>query len=304
MPGVCSARRGYTLMHDEAHAILARCALGTIPPGIALMQLCLVSPDEIAVHQALDQAMKRAIGCAWGRLSGANNLRRGTPGAFALVKTIAANAAGNGDGCEGPARWAKRFDAAAKISPEASVALYSLGRLDLLEAATDEVVTDLRVRGVLGRNCRALEIGCGIGRFVHALSGEVTDVTGLDVSVVMLAEARKRCANLTNVRLVQGDGWHLSQFDSGAFDLTLAVDVFPYLVAAGEMVAKSNFEEVHRVLRPGGRFVILNYSYRGPDADRQDVSTLARQIGFRTLASGARHLRLWDGALFDLERMP
>lgn len=292
-------------MRDEAQAVLSPCASGAISPNVALMQLCLAFDDEATARRALRHATQQATGRARERLSSVDALWRATPSAFDLVHAISTSVAENGEGCESPAEWAKAFDAAATISPEASGALYSLGRRDLLDAATAEVAATLRARGLLGYSRTALEIGCGAGRFLRALSAEVAHVVGLDISTVMLAKANDRCADLTNVRVIKGDGWRLSQFDDEIFDLVLAVDVFPYLVAAGEDVVSANMGESHRVLRLGGRFVIFNYSYRGlDDVDQNEVGVLAGRAGFRVLANGERHLRLWDGAMFDLERIP
>ena len=290
-------------MREDPAATLARCAGGEIPAGIALMQLCLAA-DETAAREALAEALRTAEGPARERLGAMAALWRATPGAFGLVRTVAeiADAAPGGDGI---ARWARTFDAAAAISPEASVALYSLGRSDLLAAATEEVVARLKGLGLLRPESRVLDLGCGIGRFVTALAPHVAHVTGLDVSARMLAEAERRAIGLGNVRLVQGNGRDLAGLDATSFDLALAADSFPYLVEAGPDVVASNLRDIRRVLRPGGRLVILNYSYRGDEAaDRRELAELASRFGFRTLRAGERPFRLWDGVLFDLERLP
>jgi SAM-dependent methyltransferase len=291
-------------MH-EAHAALSDCAQGILAPGIALMQLCLTAPDEAAARAPRQKAMAAAMGVRRDSLGAVDELWCDTPDAFALVKAVAASGGGEAGGARGIAGWAKAFDAAATISPEASVALYSLGRRDLLAAATDEVVAVLRSFGLLLRGDAILEIGCGIGRFVRALAPEAAHVTGLDVSPVMLAEAGRRCRGIANVRLLQGNGRDFAPLADAAFDLVLSVDAFPYLVAAGSDVVEANMREAHRVLRVGGRLAIFNYSYRGAEAeDRRDIAMLARRIGFRVRRNGEECFRLWEGALFDLERMP
>ena len=54
---------------------------------------------------------------------------------------------------------------------------------------------------------RSLDFGCGVGRLVLPLARRSRDVTGVDVSPSMLAEARRNCdsAGAKNVTLVQGD---------------------------------------------------------------------------------------------------
>src|SRR5687768_1349854 len=54
---------------------------------------------------------------------------------------------------------------------------------------------------------RALDFGCGVGRLVLPLTARCPEVTGLDVSQAMLAEARRNCveAGVTHVQLLQSD---------------------------------------------------------------------------------------------------
>jgi SAM-dependent methyltransferase len=272
---------------------LRRCAAGEIAPNVALMQLCLLAADEAAARAALAEGGAAEVAALWQE----------TPGAFALVKRVAGQD-GRAAGAPDADHWARVFDAAAAVSPEASVALYSLGRPDLLARITAEVVDWLRAAALLGPDRRVLDLGCGIGRVLAALAPEVGEAVGLDVSSAMVAEARRRCAALPNIRIVQGNGRDLASLAGGAFDLVLAVDVMPYVVAAGPDAVAATFGEAHRVLRPAGRFVVMNRSYRGDlAADAAEVAALAHAAGFAVRRSGARPFRLWDGAVFELERL-
>lgn len=222
-----------------------------------------------------------------------------TPAAFKLVKRTAAEA----DHASGasPETWAAVFDRLAERSPEASVALYSLGDPARLEAATAEVVDWLRREGLLGPDRLVVEIGCGIGRFLRALSSQVEAVVGLDVSAVMTAEARDRTAGLANVVVLQTPGRDLSMIDDEAADLILAVDSFPYLVGAG--LAEAHLAEAARVLRPGGELVVFNWSYRGDEGrDCAEAGDLAKAACLSLLTAGERPLELWDGALYRFHR--
>jgi hypothetical protein len=80
-----------------------------------------------------------------------------------------------------------------------------------------------------------------------------------------------------------------------------AIDSFPYIQRAGWAAVEHYMADVARVLTPGGDVVIFNYSYRGDlDADRRDITTLARAGGFDVLVNGESRLRTWDGVLFHL----
>jgi SAM-dependent methyltransferase len=235
-------------------------------------------------------------------LAAVDALWNATPAAFALTRAVASTSA-EVAGERTPATWAHAFDAAAAISPESAVALYSLGRPDLLAVATAEIVEDLRSCGMLGAGRRIVDVGCGIGRILAAIAPDVAEAVGIEVSAAMLAEARKRCAGLKNITLALGSGLDLAPCSTEAFDLVLFVDSFPYIVASGPAAVVANLREARRVLRPGSRLFIFNYSYRGSDDDdRRDVSRLAGELDFRVLENGRRRLRHWDGAVFALMR--
>lgn len=205
---------------------------------------------------------------------------------------------------EGIAFCKRLFNWSVGQSTEASVALYSLGNPAILEAATAEIVEVMRQWSLLGRTRDLLEIGCGIGRFQTALASHAHEITGIDVSVDMIRAARSRCAGLTNVSLLECTGRDLTLFAPGSCDLVFAVDSFPYLVQCGMALVETHFSEVRRVLRPGGDFLILEFSYgRDLEADRRDVGRLA-EGAFEVLVNGERPFRLWDGCAFHLRALP
>ena len=192
--------------------------------------------------------------------------------------------------------WRDSFDRLAAEAPEAGVALYALGDPGLLAAATAEVVEALEAWGLLGRDRDALDLGCGMGRFSEALAPRLRGVLGLDLSAGMVEEARRRSRH-GNVRYAIGTGRDLAGVADGSVDLVLAADVFPYLVEAG--LAGHHVAEMARVLRPAGAAVILNYAYRGDEAD---LAVDAARHGFVLERAGERPFRLWDAAVFLLRR--
>jgi SAM-dependent methyltransferase len=95
----------------------------------------------------------------------------------------------------------------------------------------------------------------------------------------------------------------LAEFPGLSFDLILAVDSFPYLIAADPAIAARHVSDAARVLRPGGVLAIFNYSYSGDVAsDRSAVAELADAYGFTVERLGTRDLSLWDGATFLLRK--
>jgi ubiquinone/menaquinone biosynthesis C-methylase UbiE len=98
-----------------------------------------------------------------------------------------------------------------------------------------------------------LEVGMGTGRNLPLYPPEI-DLTGIELSPAMLARARARAARLNRpVDLRLGDAQRLS-FPDASFDAVVATltlcSVPDYRTAVAEMA---------RVLRPGGRLVLLDH---------------------------------------------
>ncbi|MEK9282842.1 class I SAM-dependent methyltransferase [Bradyrhizobium sp. ISRA442] len=285
-----------------------RCAHGHTPENVALVQLFMAASCANDASRALDAAIReitsdpRATSGGLTRLERMRELWDQTPDAFANVKAVTRtldhpNAR---DPHPAPATWGTIFDAAASVSHEASVALYSLGRADLLRAASDEIVEWMRSRNLLAPRACVLDIGCGSGRMTEVLAPHVKAVIGTDVSMQMLQAAHERCADLPNTHFVRTSGHGLSVFKDASVDLACAVDVFPYFVMSG--VAQRHFSEAARVLRPGGHLIILNFAYDSdPVAERGKLRHLAQNSGLSLQYSASREFTLWDGTCFLMQ---
>lgn len=281
---------------------VADCLTGEISPNVALARLLLETGRVEPVEASLAVAAER-----WGE-----PLPAGFAELIAMVRD-------NREGCERAADLLREhpspepvadveetidsnrrfFDAAVRAHEEVSVAAYALGNPALLAAATQEIVDLFERWGLLGPERTALEIGCGIGRMQVGLSPYVGQVHGIDISPGMIAAARRRCAGLGNVHLAVSSGEDLSPFPSGSLDLVFAVDSFPYIHQAGPDLVEAYFDEVDRVLRPGGDFVLLNYSYRDDlAADREEVEALCEETGFVLEVQGIEPFTVWDGIVF------
>jgi len=106
----------------------------------------------------------------------------------------------------------------------------------------------------LGPGQRALDVCCGTGDVALTLARTGAQVTGLDFSPEMLAVARRR-AQTSNapVEFVQGDALALP-FADATFD---AVTISYGLRNLADFAA--GLAEMARVLRPGGRLVVLDF---------------------------------------------
>lgn len=286
-------------------AILRSAAGGGLPPEIAFMQLAMEarSPAELSAALASGDVAESPQQAA--RLAAVAAIATEHPEGWQTVKSVLAAVshlppAANSES-ERVADIAAMFDRASAVSPEASVALYSLGDPARLAAATGEIVSWLGAKGLVGPAARVLDVGCGIGRMESALSPYVASVLGLDVSAEMVALARRRCAGLANVEIALTSGLDLAELAGGTFTLVLYVDCFPYLVSAGDELARRHVEDAARVLAPAGSLIILNHSYRGDlSRDRSELLARGAGTGLTLHAAGERPFAHWDGAVFHL----
>jgi ubiquinone/menaquinone biosynthesis C-methylase UbiE len=99
----------------------------------------------------------------------------------------------------------------------------------------------------------ALDAGCGTGFLSFELAARGHRVTGVDFAPAMLAEARRKAAEHdASVRFEEADAEQLP-FPSSSFDFAISRHVLwtlPHPEAA--------IDEWVRVLRPGGRLVVLD----------------------------------------------
>lgn len=103
---------------------------------------------------------------------------------------------------------------------------------------------------------RVLDVGCGVGRWSSLLARRGAQVTGVDLSPTMIAEARRRAATngvAERCRFLVQD---LAQLDAGAqFDLVLGVTVLQHILDAASL--REAVQRMTAHLAPGGRMVLL-----------------------------------------------
>lgn len=281
------------------NATLRDCVEGRISPQIAVAHFLFVGARTAEIEAAIDACPPHP------RLDQLRTLLQGRAEQLDALsaQVVASSADHNAFGAtpaEGIARIAGFFDRAVRTSPEASVALYSLGDPAILAQATAEIVSWLEGHDLLHPGADVLDLGCGFGRVSEALSPRCRSVLGLDVSAGMIAEARRRFGHLANLRFAQTAGQDLAQLDAAAFDLVLAIDSFPYLVQAG--LVAPHLADARRVLRPHGAVVILNLSYEGDAHDAEQAASWADAFGFHLAVADPAPFRLWDGSAYVLRR--
>jgi SAM-dependent methyltransferase len=101
-----------------------------------------------------------------------------------------------------------------------------------------------------------LDLGCGTGFWLPAYADDAAQVIGIEPDPRLLPAATERVAGLASVSALAGSAEHLPLPDA-------SVDVvharFAYFFPPG---TDAGLAEVLRVLRPGGRLVVVDNDYR------------------------------------------
>lgn len=113
---------------------------------------------------------------------------------------------------------------------------------------------------------KVLDVGCGTGSLAVLAAkrvGPTGEVRGIDPSPEMIEAARAKCAR-AEARAAFRDGvMEDIPYPEGHFDLVLSSFMLHHLPAE---VRKAGFEEVHRVLAPGGRLLVVDIEPQGSTA--------------------------------------
>jgi len=144
---------------------------------------------------------------------------------------------------------------------------------------------------------RILEVGVGTGLSFDDYDAS-TEITGIDLCAPMLAKARAKMVSgrYPYVRDVQLMDAHQLRFADATFDCVVAQFVIT-LVANPEQV----LSECHRVVKPGGRIILINHLY----SETGVAAAVERWAARRTRAIGLRpefpfaRLQAWADANDD-----
>jgi 2-polyprenyl-3-methyl-5-hydroxy-6-metoxy-1,4-benzoquinol methylase len=135
-----------------------------------------------------------------------------------------------------------------------------------------------------------LEVGCGGGLLAIEMARRGRRVLAVDVSERILGQARRRAEGASGVRFAVSSGIEIPARNN-SFDFAFSVEVLEHLHA--EDVAR-HAREVHRVLRPGGRYWILT-------PNRLDSIGSAERFGVGVDASHDVHLKEWTYGELNVE---
>lgn len=122
----------------------------------------------------------------------------------------------------------------------------------------------------IGPGDRVLDIGCGTGTQAIAAWRRIQpqgSVVGVDISGKMLAAARRKARRIgLDIPFQKADAVRLP-FDAGRFDVVTITTVMHMIPERERDLA---LKEASRVLRPGGRLLLVDYA--GDPAKRRHLS--------------------------------
>jgi ubiquinone/menaquinone biosynthesis C-methylase UbiE len=162
---------------------------------------------------------------------------------------------------------AERARSASEVFQRAGADWDEMRALNLPADAVERALLDIIPPAAIGR---MLDIGTGTGALLERLAPRVSAALGVDASRTMLALARTRLAKpgLGHCSVRLADMYRLPLPD-GAFELVVLQMVLHYAEDPPGVIA-----EAARVLRPGGRLVVVDLA---PHGDRAAAARLAHR---------------------------
>ena len=133
-----------------------------------------------------------------------------------------------------------------------------------------------RVAGLVPAGARVLDCAAGTGQFSLAAAERAGQVLCTDLSLPMLARARKKAERrgLTNLEFARRDVTALPDRD-GSFDVVIAANVL-HLLPRPEGAVR----ELWRVTAPGGRLILPTYLQGNAGAAYGAVIKIYHGVGF------------------------
>lgn len=156
----------------------------------------------------------------------------------------------------------EELERAARRDRGADVHLRAPAQLREYERAVDRIVAD-------GPG-RLLDWGCGFGQLSHMLKARGVDVTSIEWHPTIPEGEVRRLERYPDVEARYTQDPVKLPYEDGAFDAILSMGVLEHV-----QQPEDSLDELHRILRPGGRL----YVYKLPNR-RSYLEWIARRAGF------------------------
>ena len=128
-----------------------------------------------------------------------------------------------------------------------------------------ERFTTAALAALLPSDWTIADLGCGTGQLVAQLAPNAKRIIGVDSSPAMRKAATKRTAKMRNVELLEGELEDLPIKDDTC-DAALLVLVLTYIEEPPRVLA-----EMRRIIKPGGKAVIIDLLQHDRDDFRRDM---------------------------------
>jgi ubiquinone/menaquinone biosynthesis C-methylase UbiE len=132
---------------------------------------------------------------------------------------------------------------------------------DSISQAENAIVKDWFIQAIKQseKKVRILDLGCGTGlglEFLKDLDESMYEYIGVDISLEMILEAKKKFYNKPDAIFLLGDMANLSNFQDNSFDIVTS------FFGSFSHVPKflSGMKEINRVLKPHGKTFLMVYS--------------------------------------------
>ncbi|WP_246258344.1 SAM-dependent methyltransferase [Amycolatopsis anabasis] len=144
-----------------------------------------------------------------------------------------------------------------------------------------------------------LDIGCGTGgpavRLAQRSGGRVTGITVSRTQIAKAADLARSAGAADRVKFVYGNAMDLD-FEDESFDAAWAIDSYPHLSDR-----LKGLQEAWRVLRPGGHFLLTEFTQRGNPSE-QELAAYRETWSCAPPLTPTELLTLADTAGFELVR--
>ena len=166
----------------------------------------------------------------------------------------------------------------------------------------EQAIARMRVEA----NSRVLDVGCGSGWATRLLADYAFDgrVTGIDISDEMVELARESSASYKNVDFEVASAEQLP-FETSEFTHAFSMESLYYY----RNIPKA-LTEIHRVMKPGGRFVAVVDLYWENEPTHQWIETLKVSVellgidDYRSLFLDAGFANIRDERIIDPRPVP
>lgn len=134
---------------------------------------------------------------------------------------------------------------------------YIVGPSDSFDQSVGDKLYEHMFFDTITYNKVALDFGCGVGRMIQWFSTQFKRIDGVDISLAMIRHAHEYLSkySINNYALYFNNGYDLSIFLDNYYDIVYSAWCLEHICV--HELRNNYFKEFYRVLRTGGKIVIV-----------------------------------------------